>query len=102
MFAHLWFSRGPGSLQRRQIRKSKQTLRSRSYLAALLRLRSPLSQRGARSLHVQVLLGVLDVPLDLSVYVEVKLLGHWQRDQRRSLWVRFLTDVKKTHNYVNI
>lgn len=29
------------------------------------------------SLHVEVLLGVLDVPLDFSVYVKVKLLGHW-------------------------
>lgn len=29
------------------------------------------------SLHVKVLLGVLDVPLDFSVYVKVKLLGHW-------------------------
>lgn len=58
-----------------------------------LRLHSaPEEKRG--NVHVQVLLGMLDVPLNLPVYVEVKLLGHRQGDQRCSLWVWFLTAVK--------
>lgn len=67
-----------------------------------LRLCGRVSAAGVReevkSLHVEVLLGVLDVPLDLSVNVKVKLLGHRQGDQWRPLWVGFLTAVKKTHN----
>lgn len=53
-----------------------------------------------RNSHVQVLLCLLDVPLDRSVDVEVKFLGHGQRDQRSSLWVRFLTAKTKgkTHH----
>lgn len=52
---------------------------------------SSCSRAAARRLHIQVLLGVLDVPLDFSIYVEVKLFGHRQRDQRSSLWIWFLT-----------
>lgn len=54
--------------------------------------------------HVQVLLCLLDVPLDGSVDVEVELLGHWQRDQRRSLRVWLLTaciEEQKKHVGVN-
>lgn len=35
-----------------------------------------LTKKKVGGLHVEVLLGVLDVPLDFSVYVKVKLLGH--------------------------
>lgn len=48
--------------------------------------------------HVQVLLCLLDVPLDLSVNVEVELLGHWERDQRRPLRVGLLT-TKQTNKH---
>ena len=40
---------------------------------------------------------MLDVPLDFSVDVKVKLLGHRQREQRRPLRVWFVTADKKTH-----
>lgn len=46
-------------------------------------------------LHVQVLLGVLNVPFYVPVNVEVKFFGHGQRNQRRSLGVRCLTAVIK-------
>lgn len=49
-------------------------------------------------LHVKVLLGVFYVPFNFSVYVKVKLLGHWQWDQWRPLRVWFLTVAKKIHN----
>lgn len=48
-------------------------------------------------LHVEVLLGVFYVPLNFTVDVKVKLLGHWQRDQRRPPWVGFLTVAGKKH-----
>lgn len=50
-----------------------------------------------RNSHVQVLLSQLDVSLDLSVNVEVELLGHREWDQRRSLRVWLLTAKQQTH-----
>lgn len=43
--------------------------------------------------HVEVLLGHLQIPLDGAVDVEVKLLGHGQRNQRRSDCIGLLTEM---------
>ena len=47
-------------------------------------------RRRRRSLHVEVLLGVLDVPLDVLVDQEVQLPGHGEGHQGRPLGVRLL------------
>lgn len=65
------------------------------------RSRSPPCERPKEKtelLHVEVLLRLLDVPFDFFVDVEVKLLGHRQREEWRSLRVWFLTAVGKTQN----
>lgn len=49
----------------------------RGQRAAELSSEFKLKKKKVGSLHVEVLLGVLDVPLDFSVYMKVKLLGHW-------------------------
>lgn len=56
---------------------------------------NPAHSERAEPLHVQVLLGLLDVPLDLAVDVKVELFGHRQRNQRRPLWVGILAKTQK-------
>lgn len=56
---------------------------------------------GYANSHIKVLLGMLDISLNLTVNVEVKLLGHLKRDQRGFLWVRFLTEERRPRINVN-
>lgn len=56
---------------------------------------------GNANSHIKVLLGMLDISLNLTVNVEVKLLGHLKGNQRGFLWVRFLTAERRTRVNVN-